>query len=186
LYLQQEGDDISDIDLYECIKGIAEELLGEVRNGNGNLSLDRGSAMDMICRVVFGNNFATPEEAIENCESLKITNQSGVDVLIKDYFVEGAFEEAVKHIWNTRKVYVEELGYVLYTDPFTIYTEDFKNRSGHSINIAGEVDMIAIDKDGRPIIIDYKTSASTFFNKNGKLSLSFTDIGKGKIRSAQE
>jgi hypothetical protein len=186
LYLQQEGDNISDLDLYECIKGIAEELSGEVRNGNGNLSLDRGSAMDMICRVVFGNNYSTPEKAIEACESLKITNRSGVDVLIKDYFVEGAFEEAVRHIWNTRKVYVEELGYVLYTAPFTIYTEDFKNRNGHSINIAGEVDMIAIDKEGRPIIIDYKTSASSFFDKNGNLSLSFTDIGKGKTKSAQE
>ncbi|MEE3413786.1 MAG: PD-(D/E)XK nuclease family protein [Prevotella sp.] len=70
----------------------------------------------------------------------------------------------MKHIWNTRKVYVEELGYVLYTTPFTIYTEDFKNRNGHSINIAGEVDMIAIDKEGRPIIIDYKTSANSFFD----------------------
>ncbi|MEE3413787.1 MAG: hypothetical protein VZR53_00260 [Prevotella sp.] len=74
LYLQQEGDDISDFDLYECIKGIAEELSGEVRTSNGSLSLDRGSAMDMICRVVFGNNFSTPEEAIKACESLKITN----------------------------------------------------------------------------------------------------------------
>ena len=87
-------------------------------------------------------------------------------------------------MWNTRKVYVEELGYTLYTSPFTIYTEDFKNRNGRHINIAGEVDMIAIDKDGRPIIIDYKTSSFSFFD-NGKLSLSFTDVKNGE-RSAQE
>ena len=74
----------------------------------------------MMCRVILGNSFKTPEDAIECCESLKITNHSGVDVLIKDYFVEGAFEKAVTHLWNTRKVYVEELGYVLYTSPFTI------------------------------------------------------------------
>jgi len=44
--------------------------------------------------------------------------------------------------------------------------------------------MIAIDRDGRVIIIDYKTSKNAFF-KDGQLSLSFTSTGSN-VRSAQE
>ena len=75
-------------------------------------------------------------------------------------------------MWNTKKVYVEELGYVLWTSPFTIYTEDFKNKEGGSINIAGEVDMLAIDQEGNTIIIDFKTSKNPFF-VNGEESPNF-------------
>ena len=184
IYLTQEGDNISDADLYECIKGIAEEIAQEIGGKNKNKSLDRGTAIDNICRTVFGNAFSTPEAAIEYCKNLKMVDQSGKEVLIKDYFTDAAFEDAVTHLWNTRKVYTEDLGYSLWTAPFTIYTEDFVNENGDHINIAGEIDMLAIDKEGRPIIIDYKTSKYSFF-KDGELSLSFTSVGS-YIRSPQE
>lgn len=184
IYLEQEGNDISDTDLYECIKGISEEIAQEIGGKNKNKSLDRGTAIDIICRTVFGTTFSTPEEAIDHCKTLKMVNQSGTEVLVKDYFTDQAFENAVMHLWNTKKVYVEDLGYVLWTAPFTIYTEDFTNETGSHINIAGEIDMLAIDKEGRPIIIDYKTSKYAFFD-NGKLSLAFTSTGS-YVRSPQE
>ena len=184
IYLEQEGNDISDADLYECVKGISEEIAQEIGGKNKNKSLDRGTAIDNICRVVFGTAFSTPEEAIAHCKTLKMVNQSGVEVFVKDYFTDQAFENAVTHLWNTRKVYVESLGYTLWTAPFTIYTEDFINREGGHINIAGEIDMLAIDREGNPIIIDYKTSKYAFFD--GKdLSLAFTSV-KDYIRSPQQ
>lgn len=184
IYLEQEGNEISDADLYECVKGISEEIAQEIGGKNKNKSLDRGTAIDNVCRVVFGTAFSTPEEAIAHCKTLKMVNQSGTEVFVKDYFTDQAFEDAVAHLWNTRKVYVETLGYTLWTAPFTIYTEDFINKEGVPVNIAGEIDMLAIDKEGNPIIIDYKTSKYAFFN--GKdLSLSFTSAGS-YIRSPQQ
>ena len=184
IYLEQEGDNISDIDLYECIKGISEEIAQEIGGKNKNISLDRGTAIDNMCRVVFGTKFSTPEDAIEYCKTLKMINQSGIEVFVKDYFTDQAFEDAIVHLWNTKKVYTEDLGYTLWTSPFTIYTEDFTNEDGSHINIAGEIDMLAIDRDGNTIIIDFKTSKYPFF-KDGQLSLSFTSTGSF-IRSPQE
>lgn len=177
LYLKQEGDSISDTDLYECIKGIAEEVTPEIGSKGRNKSIDRGTAADTICRTVFGTNFETEEKAIEYCKTLKMTNAAGMEILVKEYFTNEAFEDLVKYLLNTKKVYVEDLGYVLWTEPFSIYTEDFKNREGDPIRIAGEIDMLAIDKDGNPIIIDYKTSSNAFYI-NGKLSSAFTSQGE--------
>jgi ATP-dependent exoDNAse (exonuclease V) beta subunit len=184
MYLKQEGDDISDKDLYECIKGIAEETSGEIGYRNKNNSLDRGTAMDVLCRTILPTNFPTSQAAIEHCKTLKMKNKYGEEVFVKDYFTEEAFEGAVKHLMDVRRVYVEELGYVLWTAPFTIYTEDFIGDNGN-IRIAGEVDMLAIDKDGNVIIIDYKTSKNPFYIK-GKLSSSFTSAGQGQTKSPQE
>lgn len=185
-YLTQEGDDITDADLYECIKGIAEETIGERNSKQKSLSLDRGTATDELCRVILGYAFPTPQEAIAYCDSLTIRSKNGETVLIKDYFTKEGFEGLVTHLWNTRKVYVEDLGYTLWTAPFTIYTEDFTNKEGNQINIAGEVDMLAIDKDGHCIIIDYKTSKYEFLNKNGKLTIYFKEQGDKYSRSPLE
>lgn len=185
IYLNQEGNDITDTDLYECIKGIAEEIAGEVGSDTKNLILDRGTAIDTLCRVVFGTEFDTPKDAIEHCKTLEMTAQSGNKESVTKYFTKDAFDDVVTHLWNTRKVYVEDLGYTLWTAPFTIYTNDFKNDDGTTINIAGEIDMLAIDREGNAIIIDYKTSADPFF-LNGKLSPFFTSTGKRRIRSAEE
>ena len=184
-YLKQEGDNISNADLYECLKGIAEEMVYEVLDESDNRSIDRGTATDILCRNILGTHFNTPEEALEFCKDLSMTNKSGADVFIRDYFTESGFEDFVKHLWNTRRVYVEELGYTLWTAPFTIYTEDFTNEDGSNIRIAGEIDMLAIDKDGNSIIIDYKTSKNAFF-ENGELSTNFTTVGKKYNRSPQE
>lgn len=184
-YLKQEGDNISDTDLFECIKGIAETIAPEINKNSKNRSLDRGTAIDILCRIVLGTWFPTVQDAVEYCKVLRMTDKAGREVFIKDYFTEQGFEHTVAHLWNSRKVYVEDLGYVLWTNPFTIYTEDFKNDEGDNINIAGEIDMLAIDKDGRPIIIDYKTSVMSVYDKDGNLTPSFTDKGKN-IKSYQE
>ena len=186
-YLEQEGNDISDSDLYECIKGMSEEIIPEVRGKNGHLSLDRGTAVDKLCRVVLGTDFSNPQEAIEFCKILKMTNKSGYEMLVSELFTEQGFEEAVTHLWNTRKVYTETLGYALWTAPFTIYTEELVNRDGARINIAGEVDMLAIDKNGRVIIVDYKTSKKSFFNKKRDgYSIYFKEQGDNFTRSPLE
>lgn len=186
LYLKQEGEDISNSDLYECIKGISEEIAQETNYKGKNIAVDRGTAIDVLCRIILGTVFETPEKALEYCKIARMTTKSGVDILVKDLFTEESFKDAVTHLWNVRKVYVDVLGYTLWTAPFTIYTEDYTNEDGSSINIAGEIDMLAIDKDGRPIIIDFKTSKYPFFDENGKLSSSFTTVGGKATKSAQE
>lgn len=184
LYLKQEGNNISDADLYECIKGIAEEVTPEIGSKGRNKSIDRGTATDAICRTVFGTNFESVDAAIERCKTLQMVNAAGQERLVTEYFTEDAFRGLIERLLNTKKVYVEDLGYVLWTEPFSIYTEDFKNREGDPIRIAGEIDMLAIDKDGNSIIIDYKTSKNPFYF-NGKLSSQFTSRGE-YVRSPQE
>ena len=184
IYLQQEGNEISDADLYECIKGIAEEIAPEVKSNRANNILDRGTAIDLMCRTVFGTNFSTKEEAIEYCKTLPMDDRNGNRVLAKDYFTESAFEQAVAHLFDVKRVYVEELGYTLWTTPFTIYTEDFEGENGN-IRIAGEVDMLAIDKDGNVIIIDYKTSKNPFF-VDGKESSNFNSPSDNQNKSPKE
>lgn len=187
MYLEQEMNDISDSDLYECIKGISEEISQEMNRKGKNTALDRGTAIDVLCRIVLGIEFETAEEAIEYCiNNAEMTTKSGIDIKVKDLFTEDAFKDTITRLWNTRKVYVDILEYTLWTTPFTIYTEDFINKDGGHINIAGEIDMLAIDREGRPIIIDFKTSKSSFFTENGKLSPSFTTAGDKLIRSQQE
>lgn len=187
LYLKQEGDNISDADLYECIKGIAEEIAPDTSTGSNakHKILDRGTATDTMCRTIFGQPFPSPQKALEYCKTLKMVNSYGVEVFVKDYFTEEGFEQAIQHLWNTKKVYVEELGYVLWTSPFTIYTEDFKNKEGGNINIAGEVDMLAIDQEGNTIIIDFKTSKNPFF-VNGEESPNFRTPSPNQTKSAKE
>jgi ATP-dependent exoDNAse (exonuclease V) beta subunit len=170
--------------LYECIKGISEEIAPEVKSNKANRILDRGTAIDVMCRTIFGTAFNSLEEALAVCKTLKITSKFGTEVLVKDFFTNEAFESAITHLWNTKKVYVEDLGYTLWTAPFTIYTEDFNGVNG-SINIAGEVDMLAIDKDGNIIIIDYKTSKNPFF-LNGEESPSFKTASDNQTKSAKE
>jgi ATP-dependent exoDNAse (exonuclease V) beta subunit len=137
-----------------------------------------------MCRIVFGTEFKTPQDAIMFCRTLTMRNKAGDEVLVKDYFTDEAFEEAITHLWNTKKVYVEDLGYTLWTAPFTIYTEDFIGANGN-IRIAGEVDMLAVDRDGNVIIIDYKTSKNPFFI-NGKESPAFKTPSDNQTKSAKE
>ena len=193
-YLEQEGNNITDEDLYDCIKGIAEEIAQEINTVGKNNSLDRGTAIDIICRTIFGREYRetfekdgkedTVENVIEYIQSLKMTDQSGNEVFVKDYFTPDGISNTIKRILSVRSVYEDELGYTLWTKPFTIYTEDYKNESGNPIRIAGEVDMLAIDKEGRTIIIDFKTSLHNFF-EGKQLSTYFTSVGEN-IRSAEE
>jgi hypothetical protein len=94
LYLKQEGDNISDTDLYECIKGIAEEIAPDTSTGSNakHKILDRGTATDTMCRTIFGQPFPTPQKALEYCKTLKMVNSYGVEVFVKDYFTEEGFE----------------------------------------------------------------------------------------------
>ena len=60
----------------------------EVKGKNGYLTLDRGTAVDNLCRVILGTKFSTPQEAIEYCKTLKTKTQTGYEVLASEFFTE--------------------------------------------------------------------------------------------------
>ena len=65
------------------------------------------------------------------------------------------FDQLIKDLTKQKKVY-EDRGWVLFTDPIAWRAIVDGQR------IAGETDMIGIDKEGKIHIIDFKTSKYSF------------------------
>ena len=124
--------------------------------------------MDNLCRICFGdaqfveryetNKGALISELLEEKASHKDNpNDPSVSKIAplkyKDVFVNReAFENAIYDLYLLKKQY-DRLGWVLVTDPIVWYN---KFATGW---IAGETDMLAVDKEGNICIIDFKTAA---------------------------
>jgi len=59
---------------------------------------------------------------------------------------------------NEIKIHYNNLGWALFAQPVYLYTEFYDSTTGQIRRIAGETDMIAVDKNGHYHIIDFKTS----------------------------
>jgi ATP-dependent exoDNAse (exonuclease V) beta subunit len=59
-----------------------------------------------------------------------------------------------------RQIYIAR-GWKLITEPVYLHSE-LQDAQGNTVRVAGETDMIAVDKDGNYHIIDFKTSYGKF------------------------
>lgn len=96
-------------------------------------SVISGTHVDTIARFVFAGM------PVENIPEYKMSDET--------------FEKLVKQLKETKRHFEEDLGWVLDTTPHVWHTT---LKSGQ--NVAGETDMISIDKDGKIHILDFKTT----------------------------
>lgn len=92
---------------------------------------------------------------------------------------QSVYEDFVRQLELIKEQY-DKLGWVLIAEPHYFYSELYDSRTGKVRRVAGETDMIAIDKEGKYHIIDFKTSKKTFHDQYGpngqKLFNPFTDL----------
>lgn len=77
------------------------------------------------------------------------------------YMSKEEFDNILSQLKFFKDLYAKQ-GWTLITEPTKFYGEYYDNKSGGIIRVCGETDMIAIDKFGRPHIIDFKTSKYGF------------------------
>lgn len=131
-------DDI--IDDRGIIESIANIAAIPVKNGELKMDvIDRavtgGQILDDICRDFFAG------KQVENKPEWKMPQKY--------------FDQLIKDLTKQKKIY-EDRGWVLFTDPIAWRAIVDGQR------IAGETDMIGIDKEGKIHIIDFKTSKYSF------------------------
>lgn len=166
LLAQQYGDDSDtyknhsiDLSVYltddiindrESIKSISYiTALG--KNIRGNLKLDlvsravvAGQILDEICRSFFAGN------TVINKPEYKMSQTS--------------FDQLITDLTEQKKLY-EDRGWVLSTEPYCWHCV-----LADGTKIAGETDMIGIDKEGDIHIIDFKTSKYSFAQEQALVS----------------
>ena len=79
---------------------------------------------------------------------------------------ENTYNDFVRQL-NLIKEEYDKLGWTLIAEPHYFYSELYDNRTGKVRRVAGETDMIAIDKQGNYHIIDFKTSKNNFHTTYG-------------------
>lgn len=98
---------------------------------------------------------------------------------VSEWMSEDVYNDFVRQLQAVQKQY-DDLGWTLIAEPHYFYSEIYDNRTGRVRRVAGETDMIAIDKEGKYHIIDFKTSKNTFHDQYGpggqKLFNPFTDL----------
>lgn len=85
----------------------------------------------------------------------------------KYQMTEELFNKIVEDL-KKQKAFLDKMGYVVITDPLFWHCELFdKNKQSQGF-VAGETDMVAVDKDGHIVIIDFKSSKHSWVaDKNG-------------------
>lgn len=94
---------------------------------------------------------------------------AGVDLQYdpKYQMTEELFNQIVEDL-KKQKQFLEKMGYVVITDPLFWHCELFDKDGQSQGFVAGETDMVAVDKDGHIVVIDFKSSKHSWVaNKNG-------------------
>jgi hypothetical protein len=81
----------------------------------------------------------------------------------KDVMDEKLYYKILQQLDTIRQIYIDR-GWKLVTEPVYLHSE-LQDADDKIIRVAGETDMIAVDKQGRYHIIDFKTSYKTFVPK---------------------
>lgn len=149
-------------------------------DGSFNPSLQMGNAFDNLARMFFGDkNNLTEYEFDKQALVDRLYNAFASDgkdeVLSKVTYsqlmpVRQAFEETIDDLYALADQY-DKNGWELSTEPI-VWHAQFANGP-----IAGETDMIAIDRDGNIHIIDFKTaraSVNTNVNPFGRFETRYT------------
>lgn len=134
-------------------------------DGSYAAALQLGNAFDNLARMFFGdiNNIALYEQNkdafveswFDRQSSEDPDNPNKVDKTYRElYRSKEAFANTINDLYELAKQY-RDLGWALSTDKIVWYS---KFASGY---VAGETDMIAVDRDGNIHIIDFKTAKGT-------------------------
>ena len=134
-------------------------------DGSYAAALQLGNAFDNLARMFFGdiNNIALYEQNkdafveswFDRQSSEDQDNPNKVDKTYRElYGSKEAFSNTINDLYELAKQY-RDLGWALSTDKIVWYS---KFASGY---VAGETDMIAVDRDGNIHIIDFKTAKGT-------------------------
>ena len=136
---------------------------GDNANASVQASLQVGGAFDTLARIFFSNknNLRRFEEnpsgliselAKENVERFKDKKKRVLNTTFGElYSSEDDLKQTVSDLYYVGRQY-ERLGWELVTDPIVWYN---KFNRGY---VAGETDMLAVDKSGNIHIIDFKTA----------------------------
>ena len=165
VYLDHLKQNPEDVD--EVITAISEILYKDF-----GLSVIAGNVLDVIAREVLSS---------KRTDELKITDPSlkiwyyGEYVPIEGFIDDEAFALVVSQLKEIKEYYETTLGWKLCTDPYMLCATLMVD--GKEMLVAGETDCIAIDKDGKRHIIDFKThNAEKKYHE-----ITFTDDSLGEI-----
>ena len=117
--------------------------LDEVRfDGVGNNALHAGTILDEILRKFFGGEEITLDTII--------SIPKRPDHAIKDYMSKETFDKLIEGLVEFKQTHSD---YIMFTDVIT-WTAELADGT----EVAGQTDMLLIDKHGDIIIVDFKTS----------------------------
>lgn len=137
-------------------------LLGDIiKNTQSRRALDAGSAIDTIIRDFFTNSNPSKPDNMSN----------------EAYF---ALIDSLSSIKKT----IDEKGELFITNNIVLH-----HKYANGVRVAGEVDILAIDRDGNFKIYDVKTSKYGFkprVNNNGSVTDYFRNKGSRQYRSTLE
>ena len=105
----------------------------------------------------------------------------------------GTLDKFIEQCKQLKSIY-DALGWKLMSKKVVFTYTAFDEKLGRNINVAGETDMVAVDKLGNYHIIDFKTSYKPFYthiSESGNLKNDFTSIpapykGNKALRSTEE
>lgn len=156
-YLIQVGDELIQMPRVHSV--MPKYWYGE---GSYKAALQLGNAFDNLARMFFSDaeNITlyeqNPEEFVQQWLDKNVSedqdNPNAISTTYRGlYTSEQAFAETIKDLYELAKQY-RDLGWQLSTDKIVWYSQF---ESGW---VAGETDMLAVDKDGNIHIIDFKTA----------------------------
>lgn len=148
---------------------------------NFGASVIFGQYIDEMCRMFFSG-----EEI-----NLDVVFQDGTTV--GSHMDQKALDKFVEQCKDLKSIY-DALGWELMPNRAVFTYQVYDNQTDKNVNIAGETDMIAVDKQGNYHIIDFKTSYKSFdsfFDSKGNLINLFESVpssykGKRAKRSTKE
>ena len=131
-------------------------------DGSYAAALQLGNAFDNLARIFFGdpemidryeqNSVALVEQLLQLPVAEDSSNPNALDMTYGQLYQDPeAFAKTIKDLYELAKQY-RDLGWALSTDKIVWYSQF---ESGW---VAGETDMLAVDRDGNIHIIDFKTA----------------------------
>ena len=134
-YIKYAKDNPNEIDAVE------EAIADLCSNEDTHVSVKYGNIIDRLCRDFFGNKLMGYQQ-------------------YKDVMDETLYYKILQQLDAIRQIYIAR-GWKLITEPVYLHSE-LQDAQGNIVRVAGETDMIAVDKDGNYHIIDFKTAYRKF------------------------
>ena len=164
----------------ETLRNIAQAIINSNKQTSSSILV--GNIVDELSRNFFGSdvlyNMSQTEKGMR-----QLFNQETVDGRTYNELYRGnfdAFASLIRQMQGTYEYYTRILGWKLTTLPFTLRAQ-FDNIGW----VAGQTDMIGVDKNGRIHIIDFKTSKYTFGSQLTP-NIQLTEIYQNDLKILEE